>query len=413
MSDPIYVIGGVQTDFARNFAREGHAIDDMFAEIVNGTFEATGIAPSEIDAIHVGNAFGQLFTGQGQLGAMPATVNHELWGKPAVRHEAACASGSMAVLGATAELQAGWHDAILVVGAELQRNVPGDQAARNLGAAAWIGHEGEEATYMWPYMFDLLIDEYDHRYGIEYEHLGAIAKKNLANGHNNPNAQTRAWKFDERSFIEDDHANPVIEGRVRRNDCGQVTDGGAAVILASERFAREYLKRHGANAAPVARLSGWGHTTAALPFAAKAERSRDDEYVLPNVRQAITDAWKRAGISSVDDLDLIETHDCFAMTEYMAIDHFGITDPGKSYQAIENGDLEIGGRIPVNPSGGLIGLGHPVGATGIRMLLDATKQVNGAADDYQVDGARRAATLNVGGSATTVASFVVDAVDES
>jgi len=91
----------------------------------------------------------------------------------------------------------------------------------------------------------------------------------------------------------------------------------------------------------------------------------------------------------------------------MAIDHFGLTPPGQSWRAIESGDLWIGGRVPVNPSGGLIGGGHPVGASGVRMLLDAVKQVTGAAVDYQVPGARTAATLNIGGSATTSACFVV------
>ncbi|MCC5870657.1 MAG: thiolase domain-containing protein, partial [Gammaproteobacteria bacterium] len=100
-------------------------------------------------------------------------------------------------------------------------------------------------------------------------------------------------------------------------------------------------------------------------------------------------------------------HDCFTTTEYMAIDHFGITAPGESWKAIEDGTIAMSGRLPVNPSGGLIGLGHPVGATGVRMLLDASRQVRGQAGDCQVDGARRFATLNVGGSACTVVSFIV------
>ncbi len=124
---------------------------------------------------------------------------------------------------------------------------------------------------------------------------------------------------------------------------------------------------------------------------------------------AIGDAFTRAGITGgVDDLDLIETHDCFTASEYMAIDHFGITKPGESWRAIESGgDLEIGGRIPMNPSGGLLGGGHPVGATGVRMLLDCHKQVTGTAGDCQVPGAARAGMLNFGGSTTTTVSFVV------
>ncbi len=405
----VHVLGGYQSDFARNFTREGLEISDLFADIVNGTLDATDIDASDIGAIHVGNAFGQLFTGQGQLGAMPATVRDDLWGIPAARHEAACASGSIAILAATAEIEAGRYDAILVVGAELQRNVPGDRAAQHLGAAAWIGHEGDEATYMWPYMFDQLIDEYDHRYGIAYEHLAAIAKTNLDNARRNPNAQTRAWQFDDGSFTEDDRANPVIEGRVRRQDCGQVTDGGAGVVLASERFADEYRKRRGAGRVPTGVIEGWGHRTAGLSLSSKLTRSQDDEYVIPHVRSAITDAYTRAGIDGPEALDAIETHDCFSMTEYMAIDHFGITRPGESWKAVEGDVIGHDGSLPINPSGGLIGLGHPVGATGIRMLLDATKQVTGQAGEYQVDGADRVATLNVGGSATTVVSFVVGA----
>jgi acetyl-CoA C-acetyltransferase len=109
----------------------------------------------------------------------------------------------------------------------------------------------------------------------------------------------------------------------------------------------------------------------------------------------------------VEQLDGIETHDCFTSTEYMAIDHFGITAPGQSWRAIEEGEIEIGGRIPVNPSGGLIGLGHPVGATGVRMALDCFKQTTGTAGEYQIDGAKTVATLNIGGSATTTVSLVI------
>jgi acetyl-CoA C-acetyltransferase len=112
-------------------------------------------------------------------------------------------------------------------------------------------------------------------------------------------------------------------------------------------------------------------------------------------------------MQGVADIDGIETHDCFTSTEYMAIDHFGITKPGESWKAIESGEIEIGGRIPINASGGLIGLGHPVGATGVRMLLDCYKQCTDHAGEYQIENAKNISTLNIGGSATTVVSFVV------
>ena len=121
----------------------------------------------------------------------------------------------------------------------------------------------------------------------------------------------------------------------------------------------------------------------------------------------IDDAFTRAEMQGVSNIDGIETHDCFTSTEYMAIDHFGITKPGESWKAIESGEIEMSGRIPINASGGLIGLGHPVGATGVRMLLDCYKQCTNTAGNYQIENAKNLSTLNIGGSATTVVSFVV------
>ncbi len=130
--------------------------------------------------------------------------------------------------------------------------------------------------------------------------------------------------------------------------------------------------------------------------------------MFPHVRQTIEDAWRRAGVAGVDALDGIETHDCFTSTEYMAIDHFGLTAPGESWKAVEERVIEPGGRCPVNASGGLIGCGHPVGATGARMVWDAARQVTGGAGETQIEGARRVQTLNIGGSCATVVSFVVE-----
>jgi acetyl-CoA C-acetyltransferase len=407
MSIDVFILGGFQTDFARNYAKQGLEVSDLVADVVSGTLAAAQIETDAIETIHVGNAFGQLFNGQGQLGGMPATVEPGLWGVPASRHEAACASGGISILAAMAEIEAGRYDCALVVGAEQERNVPGDQASRNLGAAAWIGHEGEDATYMWPHMFSLLADEYDRRYGLDDRHLSAIAELNFRNAKTNPNAQTRAWAHTPESFTADDIANPVVEGRIRRSDCSQVTDGGAGLVLAGRRTAEAWAAAHGRSLDSVPRIVGWGHRTVGLPLADKMQRSADDAYVMPHVRRAITDAFRRAGVADVSGIDGIETHDCFTSSEYMAIDHFGITAPGESWKAVEEGTLERDGATPVNPSGGLIGGGHPVGATGVRMVVDAANQVSGTSGDTQVDGARTFATLNIGGSTTTTVSFVV------
>ncbi len=399
----IAILGGYQSDFARNLKREGRDIGDLVREVIEASLSRAGVEPAQIESIHVGNAFGQLYTGQGHLGAMPATVVPELWGVPAMRHEAACASGSIATLAAMAEIEAGRYDCVLVLGAEQEKTLPGMEAAQVQAAAAHVGSETGGAEAIWPAMFERVAAEYERRFGLDEKHLRAIGELNLGNARANPNAQTRSWKLSAAHFSADDEANPVVAGRLRRNDCCQITDGGAALVLVSQRWLAEQ-GRSGEGA----RIAGWGHRTVGLPLAAKLEQSRGNEFVMPHVRGAITDAWARAGISGVEALDAIETHDCMTPSEYMAIDHFGITAPGESWQAVENGDLTRQGRIPVNPGGGLIGGGHPVGATGIRMLVDAAAQVRGEAGEMQVEGAARAATLNIGGSTATTVSFVVE-----
>jgi acetyl-CoA C-acetyltransferase len=157
----------------------------------------------------------------------------------------------------------------------------------------------------------------------------------------------------------------------------------------------------------LARIRGWGHRSAPISYERKVRASEGQPYVFPQVRRAIEDARIRAGVADLEEIDAVETHDCFTTTEYMAIEHLSLTAPGEAWKAIEAGDIAIGGRLPINPSGGLIGGGHPVGATGVRMALDAAKQVTGRAGEYQVDGARTVQTLNIGGSTTTTVSLVI------
>ena len=185
--------------------------------------------------------------------------------------------------------------------------------------------------------------------------------------------------------------------------CSSIGDGAAAIVLGSARFAEE----RGRDLASTPRLLGFGHRTTALDLASKLRDGREAPYLLPHLRAAITDAYRRASIGGPFDLDGIETHDCFTVTEYLALDHLGITPPDQGFRAIEEGITQANGKLPVNPSGGLIGLGHPVGATGVRMALDAYKQVSGRAGDMQVAGAKRFGTLNIGGSTTTVVSLII------
>ncbi len=401
-----YILGGWQSDFADNWTRKGWEIADAFAEAVGEGLAAVDLEPKEIETGHVGNFAAELFAGQGLLGGFFALAHPDFSGMPTARHEAACASGSVAILAAAAEIEAGRYDLACVVGIEQMRNVGAEQAAQHLGSAAWAGHEYLDTPFAWPKAFSDLADEYERRFGLDYRHLMRVSEINFANAKRNPNAQTRKWAFTPENFTADDEKNPVVVGRTRKQDCGQITDGAAVIFLASPARAAAFAAKRGVPLERIPRIEGWGHRSAAIAFDAKLRASADQPYVFPHVRRAIEDARARAGVD-LEHIDAVETHDCFAVTEYMAIDHLGLTAPGEAWKAIEADDIAIGGKLPINPSGGLIGGGHPVGATGVRMLLDAAKQVSNRAGDYQVDGAKTVQTLNIGGSATTAVSFIV------
>lgn len=403
----VYVIGGYQTDFARNWSKERKHFVAMMREAVLGTLELAQVEPKEVETAHVGNFAAELYAKQGHLGAFFLEIDPAFSGIPTARHEAACASGSIAILAASAEIEAGRYDLAAVTGVEQMKTVSATEGGDFLGTAAWYELEAKGVEFPFPKLFGKLGDEYDKRYGLEDEHLAAISAINYANAKKNPNAQTRSWYMSYDHACSRDEFNGSVGGRVRVSDCSQVTDGAACVLLASEKYAALYAKRRGIPLSSIPRIKGWGHNTARLRFADKLAESERSEYVLPHVRTTVTTAMRRAGIADVGDIDAIETHDCFTTSEYMAIDHFGLTKPGESWRAIEEGVIAPGGECPINPSGGLIGAGHPVGATGVRQVLDAAKQVTGTAGAYQVEGAENVATLNIGGSGTTSVSFVV------
>lgn len=409
MSAPVYVLGGYQTDFARNWSKENKHIVAMIVEAVSGGLQESGLDPQEIDVGHVGNFAAELYCMQGHLGAMLLEVDPVLSGLPTSRHEAACASGSIALLSASAEIEAGRYDCAMVVGVEQMKTVDPKTGGSYLGTAAWYEREAEGIDFPFPKLFGRLGDEYDKRFGLKEEHLAHISAVNYSNAKRNPLSQTRTWYMSEAHAVSTDKFNSKIGGRIKVSDCSQVTDGAVSLFLASEPFAATYAKKRGISLGRIPRILGWGHRTAPIEFETKVLESTGNPYILPHTRQTIVDAFRRAGVADVAGVDAIETHDCFTTSEYMAIDHFGLTKPGESWKAVEDGTIEMGGKTPINPSGGLIGAGHPVGATGCRQMLDAFKQVTETAGDYQVEGAKRIATLNIGGSGTTSVCFVVGA----
>ncbi|MCZ8344150.1 MAG: acetyl-CoA acetyltransferase [Leptospira sp.] len=419
MSEKVYVLGGEQTDFQRNWTKEGKHFVSMMREVMDDALEKVGITYDEIKklnkenkvAVFVGNFDAEQYTNQGHLGAFLTEVNPAFNGVPGARYEAACASGSVALDAAVTHIRAEDYDLAIVLGIEVMKTVSSSVGGDFLGTAAYYEKEAKGVQFPFPKLFGKLADVILERYELKEERfmdaLAEISRINYANAKRNPKAQTRSW------FMNKEHAmargganNMAVGGRLCITDCSQVTDGAAVTILASKDYAKDYAKKHGKKIDEIPRIKGWGHRVAPITFEAKKNESVGDKYILPWTRQTVKDAYKRADLD-VKDIDVFETHDCFTSSEYAAISAFGISEPGKEHIAIEEGTIDFGGKKPINPSGGLIGVGHPVGASGVRMLLDLHKQVTGTAGDYQVKGAKNGLMLNIGGSATTNMVFIV------
>ncbi|TGN18938.1 acetyl-CoA acetyltransferase [Leptospira idonii] len=419
MSDKVFVLGGEQTDFQRNWSKEGKTFMSMMREVMEDALEKTGIEYSEIKrlnkenrvAVFVGNFDAEQYTNQGHLGAFLTEVNPAFYGVPGARYEAACASGSVALDAAITHVRAEDYDLAIVLGIEVMKTVSSSVGGDFLGTAAYYEKEAKGVQFPFPKLFGKLADVILERYDLKEERfmdaLAEISRINYANAKRNPKAQTRSW------FMNKEHAvargganNMAVGGRLCISDCSQVTDGAAVTVLASKSYAKDYAKKHGKDLGDIPRVKGWGHRVAPITFEAKKDESVGDKYILPWTRQTVKDAYKRADLD-VKDIDVFETHDCFTSSEYAAISAFGISDPGKEHIAIEEGTIDFGGKKPINPSGGLIGVGHPVGASGVRMMLDLHKQVTGTAGDYQVKNVKNGLMLNIGGSATTNMVFIV------
>ena len=412
----VYILGGAQTDFERNWTKEGKGMVALLKEAL-----ADGLAGADLSfddvrnlnkdnrvACFVGNFIAEKYTDQGHLGAFLTEVDEAFYGVPSARYEAACASSSVAIDAAATKIRADEYDVAIVVGWELMKTVESRVGGDYLGRAAYYDKEGRGIDLPFPKLFGKLADETLKKYPEldEKRYMDALARIsviNYANAKRNPLAQTRKWFMSfEQASTRDTETNPLVGGRLGVSDCSQVTDGAAVVVLCSEKF----LNERGYENKPI--IKGYGHRTAPMLFEKKMADNADSAYTLPWTRQACVDAYRRSGLD-VSDIDVFETHDCFTSSEYAAISAFGLTEPGKEYEAVENGIIAFDGVKPINPSGGLIGCGHPVGASGSRMLLDLYKQVTGTAGGYQIKNAKNGMMLNIGGSATTNYVFIVGA----
>lgn len=404
----VYVLGGAQTDFERNWTKEGKGMVAVLKEVVADGLKGAGLSFEDVRylnrsnrvACFVGNFIAEKYVDQGHLGAFLTEVDSSFYGVPSARYEAACASSSVAIDAAATKIRSGDYDVAIIVGWELMKTVESYIGGDYLGRAAYYEKEGKGIDLPFPKLFGKLADETLKKYSDldEVRYMNALAQIstiNYSNAKRNPLAQTRKWFMSyEQASLRGTETNPLVGGRLGVSDCSQVTDGAAVVILCNESFIEERQIKN----KPI--IKGYGHRNAPILFEKKMMDNENSLYILPWTRQACLDAYKRAGLT-VDDIDVFETHDCFTSSEYVAISAFGLTEPGKEYEAVESGLITFYGGKPINPSGGLIGCGHPVGASGARMLLDLYKQVTGNAGGYQIKDAKNGMMLNIGGSATT------------
>ncbi len=408
MNEPVYILGAGRTDFKRNLRKEGKALRDVITEAGRAALADAKIDPAEIEAAAVGNFNGGQFTKQLHLGAFIPEIDEKLHGIPTMHTEAACASGALSVLLGAQWIMGGFHDAVLVVGAEQQKTMSSKDGSDVLGAAADFDVERPEyGDFMFPKLFGKIAEIYIDRYGASPDDLAAVAYKNYAHARLNPLAQMRGADLTYSDASQVSEKNPSVAPPLRVSDCSQITDGAAAVVLVSGK----YLDKHGIDKSKLPRLLGFGHTTDYLALEKK------DAPVFTTARKAAEKAFGMANLKP-RDMHGAEVHDCFSITEIVAYEILGLAEPGKGAELAKSGATalpqvrgehvsgKIGWEIPVNTGGGLIGDGHPVGATGVRQVFEAYQQLTEQAGARQINGAKKFLTFNMGGSLTTSVAMI-------
>ena len=406
--EPVYILGGGRTDFKRNMKKEGKTIRHLITEAGKKAIDDAKIDPAEIQAGAVGNFNAGQFTKQLQLGAFIPEIDPKLRGIPTMHTEAACASGALSVLLGAQWIMGGFYDAVLVVGAEQQKTMSSLDGSDVLGAAADYHNEKPEyGDFMFPKLFGRIAQIYIDKYGVKESDLATVAWKNYAHAKLNPLAQMRDADITIDYASQVSEKNPSVAPPLKVTDCSQITDGAASLVLVSEK----YLERIGRDKGKTARLLGFGHTTDYLPLDKKHAPT------FSTARKAAENAFAMAKLKT-RDIQGAEVHDCFSITEIVAYEILGLAEPGKGAELAKSGATalpqvrhekmkgKIDIEIPVNAGGGLIGDGHPVGATGVRQVVEAYQHLTGQAGARQIENAKRFLTFNMGGSLTTSVAMI-------
>ncbi len=388
---PVVVAGVGMIPFER---RDEDSLMDMLATAGLNAMDDAGLGDRPVDSVYVGNMASGLFNHQ--VSVASALVDRlSLLPAAADRVENGPASGGSAIKNGFLAVASGFNDVVLVVGGEKMREVIGPKAT---DIVACMTHP--EAEYIYgvtlPAMAGMFARLYMEKYGVTREHLSMVAIKNQTNGLLNPYAHIQ-MKITMEGILShpQSHINsPVVADPIHLYDCCPVSDGAAAVLLTTEEIANKLKK-------PLVTIDGIGQATDTHTL-----QERSDPTDLKAVTLASEQAFKMAGIKP-KDIDVAELHDAFTILEIAESEHAGFFPKGEGAKALERGETQIGGKLPINPSGGLKARGHPVGATGVAQVVELVWQLRGEAGERQVKGAANGFSLNFGGFGNNVLAFVL------
>ncbi len=366
------------------------SLRQLFVDVAIEAIADAGI--EDLDGMYIGSMSPGLFVGQEHIGSLMA----DYMGRrhlPAARVESACASGGLAVKTAFLDVASGYSNIVLAGGVEKMTDVSGDGATYALATAADQEYEVfHGATF--PGLYAMMARRHMHEYGTTRRQLSSVAVKNHENGSKNPYAQ---YPF--KVTHEGVENSTMVADPLTILDCSPITDGAAAVILADMETAKRVCKDK-----PLVKIIGVGHATDSI-----ALHDRKSLSGLSGTRVAGERAYKMAG-KTPEDINVAEFHDCFTIAEIMVLEELGFCEKGKGGEYTESCNTHIGGKIPVNTSGGLKSKGHPVGATGVAQVLEITKQLRGECGDRQVEGAKVGLTQNMGGTGGSTVVHILEVV---
>lgn len=377
------IVGWSHSKFGKLDDRD---LESLIVSVATEAIHDAGLEPADIDQIFLGTFNGGMDQ-QDFAASLVLQADPGLRFTPTTRVENACATGSAAIYQGLTAIAAKQARFVLAVGVEKMTTLSSREVGDVLVKASYVKEEASSGM-SFPGIFGHITDLYFQRYGDQSDALAMIAAKNHANGAVNPLAHMQKDFGYDFCRTESDK-NPFVAGPLKRTDCSMISDGAAAVVLTNVETALGMKK--------------------AVAFRA-AQQVND---YLPMSKRDIVSfegpalAWKRALEQSrltLNDLSLVETHDCFTSAELIEYEAMGLAEPGQGARVIKEGITQKDGRLPVNPSGGLKAKGHPIGATGVSMHVMAAMQVTGEANAMQIDNARIAGVFNMGGAA--VANFV-------